>query len=114
MFAARLDEYLPRLEAHVAAASARPVDEPLDACVREAGFRSSELDAIVGSLFEGTDPGTWTDVEARALAGPSMDAAELVRKCLACGPRHGCGDAARALVRVENALRIYQIHRSGT
>jgi hypothetical protein len=114
VFAVRVEEVLPRLEAQIVAGAGRASDEAAEACVRDAAIRSRELEDIQHALFEGEPPAEWTDQEARALATLVQAGAEPLRRCVACGPRHGCGDAARALIRVENALRAYQLRRSGT
>jgi hypothetical protein len=114
VFAVRVEEVLPRLEAQVVAGAGRSGDEAAEICVRDAAIRSRELEDIQHALFESEPPAEWTDVEARALATLVQTGAEPLRRCVACGPHHGCGDAARALVRVENALRAYQLRRSGT
>jgi hypothetical protein len=112
VFAFRVEELLPRLEAQIVAGSGRASDEAAEACVRDAALRSRELDDIQHALFDGERPAEGTD--ERALAALVQAAAEPLRRCVACGPRHGCGDATRALVRVENALRAYQLRRSGS
>jgi hypothetical protein len=114
VFAIRVEELLPRLEFHVAAASARLGDEDAEACARDEASRAREIEDIVRALFDGDHPARWTDDDAGALAAPLAEAAEPLRRCVSCGPRQGCADAARALVRAENALRAYQLHRSGT
>jgi hypothetical protein len=81
---------------------------------RDEAIRALELEDIARTLFDGDRSARWTDDEATALAAPLAEAAEPLRRCVSCGPRKGCADAARALVRAENALRVYQLHRSGT
>jgi hypothetical protein len=112
-FAARIEAVIPRLEAHVAAAAERSDDQSAEVCTRDAKTRSTQLDAIARTLFDGELSSTWTDDEARALAVPVAEAEGPVRRCVACAPRR-CADAARALVRVENALHAYRLRHSGS
>jgi hypothetical protein len=108
VFAARVEGFLPILERHVAAGSAKSHDVPAE-CAFDEAYRLADINAIGRSLLDDGRGADWTDGEARALAAPLAEALEPLRQCVSCGPRGGCAAAARALVRLEDALRARDV-----